>query len=308
MEFKTNEFLKNSEIKSENLKSERSDDNYSIFVEYHIYNKISYGCRFSKKKTSKTTTRFDCSKCRQILDREKRKRKNDNMESAPRKDSSSYFIKHSDDIFEWKKVQHIDECILIEYGTEICRSHKNEAVVAKSKYNMTSKQAFDGQLKILLNSEFVTTNNINKGYKSFHKARSTLDKAKNRVDASTRSNFLDADNKILKENTLTTPTKSPLEPPEYFLIYESAHSGTIILGTKFMVEHFYSSKIVLSDGTFAVAPNGYAQLYILWFLIEDFAENDVIPRSKAVAAVYCLMKTKSQKDYDEVWENLEKFR
>lgn len=75
-----------------------------------------------------------------------------------------------------------------------------------------------------------------------------------------------------------------------------------------MVERFYKARIVLSDGTFAVAPNGFTQLYILWFLPEDVAEHEIIPRCKAVAAVYFLTKTKSQKEYEEAFGALKNFR
>lgn len=62
---------------------------------------------------------------------------------TPRNQFPSYFINndYNDDELEWKKICHIIECTLTEYGSEIY------------KYNMTSKQAFDGQLKILLNDE-----------------------------------------------------------------------------------------------------------------------------------------------------------
>lgn len=99
------------------------------------------------------------------------------------------------------------------------------------------------------------------------------------------------------------------ETPDHFLVYQSgSESGVIVLGSKYLITKFFQSRVVLSDGTFKISPNGYKQLYILWFVNEATVENEEIPRNKAIAAIYFIMKTKSGAEYREAFKALEEYR
>lgn len=64
----------------------------------------------------------------------------------------------------------------------------------------------------------------------------------------------------------------------------------------------------MSDGTFKISVSGFAQTYILWYLITDTVEGEVIERNKAIAAAYFLMKSKSKTEYQELFGALELYR
>lgn len=303
--FKTNNYLENVQMLSEELQSER--EQFGIFMKFHMVGSTKFGCRYSTKCKSKNSIRYDCSVCRRHIDKSKRDFKKD--QNIPIiKETSSYFMWKDGDI-EWVKGQHIQQCTLEEYGEAICRTGKNRAVVNKSKFGTTSKQAFDGELRVLLreHKEDLTARNINNGYGSFKKSRSALDKAHKRVGAPSTSNFLNETGFISKEKTVIIPTLDLNEDSDYFLVYESPQ-GSKILGTKFLIEKWFSSEIALSDGTFKIAPNGFSQTYIVWFAMQGQCEGELISRNQGIPAAYFLMKTKSIKEYEELFNALEQYR
>lgn len=153
----------------------------------------------------------------------------------------------------------------------------------------------------------ITINNVESGFKCFHTAKSALNKAKRRINAPNPGNYLNEGNRINKAATIIIPTENLSEKEDHFLIYESP-TGSVVLGTKFLITQFFKSHIALSDGTFKIALNGYAQTYILWYIVEGTVENETVPRRKAIAAVYFLMKTKSKEEYEELFGALELYR
>lgn len=297
----TNNYINNITSKNENLHSQR--EKFSIFLQYHSERNTAYGCRFTIRRINKESIRYDCSMCRKIAD--KAGRANKNIGST----KPAYFVWSEGGAIKWIQRHHLQECVLTEYGDVLCRSAKNDAVVDKSKKALTSKQAYDSQYRNLLKDapSKITAKNINNSFKNFAVAKHALNKAHKRKNASVSSNFLDENKRIKLDSTVITPTHDVNESKEYFLIYESP-TGSVLLGTKFLVEQFFNSKTVMSDGTFKIAPHGYSQTYILWFIIEDSVEGEPIPRIKAIAAAYFLMKTKTQEEYEELFGALEYFR
>lgn len=290
---------------NDSLISQREE--YSIFIKYHQIGSITYGCRFTTKRVNKSSTRYDCAHCRKIIDKSVRKSKT-NKEIRKISEPPAYF-NWKDENIKWVKKTHIDLCTLQEYGEATCRSAKNEAVIMKSCNAMTSKQAYDCQKRSLIKKpeNEITIKNLSNSYKSFTIAKHALNKAHKRKNATISSCSLGDNKRIKKEATIVIPTENLEEAENHFLIYESP-SGSVVLGTKFLIEKFFNSKIALSDGTFKIAVKDYAQTYILWYLIEDIVEGEEIPRNKAIAAVYFLMKTKSMAEYEELFGALELFR
>lgn len=62
------------------------------------------------------------------------------------------------------------------------------------------------------------------------------------------------------------PNTNTTEERNYSLIHEANESGTIILGSRFLIRKFFESGNVGSDGTFKMAPIGYTQVCICWSL------------------------------------------
>lgn len=241
--------------------------------------------------------------CRKLIDKSTRDHKRN--EAIPRiKDPPSYFT-WDEHKLNWIQKRHITACTLQDFGNEICRSAKNDAVVLKSQNVISSKQAYEGEKRTLLKTaeNLITVQNINTSYKPFSVAKHALNKAhksKNATSTST-SSYLDGNKKIRKEATVIVPTFHLDEAPDHFLIYQSSEDS-VVLGTKFLIEKFFKSKIVMSDGTFKIAVKGWRQTYILWFLIKDTVPGEAVPRVKAVAAAYFLMKSKLQSEYEELFE------
>lgn len=302
---KTNDYIQTVTSYNDCLQSEREE--FSIFIQYHSIGKTNYGCRFTVRRKNKSSIRYDCANCRKLIDKSLRDNKTD-CTVAVIIDNPSYFIWQEDDL-KWIRKEHIERCTLIEFGDAICLTAKNQAVVAKSKYALTSKQAYDGHKRTLLKDacDQITVKNINCSYKPFSVAKHALNKAHKRKHAPASSNFLDDSKRIKKESTAVMPAYNLEENVDHFLIYQSP-SGSVVLGTKLLVEKFFNSEIALSDGTFKIAVKGYLQTYILWYLIQDTVDGEEIPRGKAVAAVYFLMKSKLKNEYEELFGALELFR
>lgn len=304
--FKTNNFLKHWNLIDEELKSERDSDN--IFIEYHQIDAISFGCRFSKRKTTKSSTRYDCSSCRSLIYNRKRKCTSESEtgnHSSDQSNTPSYlYIKRRKQI-EWKEPRHQDRCIELQsFSQAVCKSAKNEAVVAKSEYGFSSKQTYEAHLKMLL---VETVEDVESSYKSFQQARSALDKAGKRVKVAASSSVLDENGNINKESTILRQTLSLNEEPDYFLIEED-ESGLVVLGSKFLISKFFEADSVYGDGTFKIAPTGYTQVYILWYFVEATTDESDISQYKAIAAAYFIMKTKSKQEYRRAFDILEKYR
>lgn len=119
--------------------------------------------------------------------------------------------------------------------------------------------------------------------------------------------MMNDENEVDKHST-KLPKVRYLDEPDYFLIHESSESGTIILGSRFLIKIFFESRKVGSDGTFMMAPVGFTQVYMLWSLLEGIVEGETAPRSKAMPAVYKLLKGKTQAQYHEAFGVLENYR
>lgn len=155
--------------------------------------------------------------------------------------------------------------------------------------------------------DLLTANNINKWFGSFNKARAALDKAQKRAGAASNSDYLDDENNVIKKQTSILPTKCLDEDPDYLLICD-APSGSKVFGSKFLIEKFFRSSLALSDGTFKIAPSGFCQIYILWFVLEGQCSGEIVLRHKAIPAVYFLMKKKSKIEYKLMFDALENYR
>lgn len=169
---------------------------------------------------------------------------------------------------------------------------------------------YDGHIKILASTDNnkinITAEDIAEGFKTFDKAKSALKKSGQRKSAA-RMAITQADGLIDKSSTCIVKT-SPNEAADFFLISQNLESGTTVLGTKFLVKQFFESKKVLSDGTFKIAPKGYTQCYVLWFVVEGKVDGEHAIRAKAIPAVYFLLKGKNTQLYEEAFQALEEYR
>lgn len=302
---KTNDYIGTISSHNASLQSER--EQCSIFIQYHALGETAYGCRFTVRRKNKGSVRYDCAKCRKIIDQSVREHKANN--AAPIiVDKPAYFMWQLNDL-KWIKKRHLEICTMQEYGEAICLTVKNQTVVAKSQYALTCKQAYDGGRRTLIkdSAKQITVRNINCSYKPFSTAKHALNKAHKRKSSALSSNFVDGNKKIKLDSTAVIPSYNLEEDVDHFLIYQSP-TGSVVLGTKFLIERFFTSDIAMSDGTFKIAVKGYTQTYILWYLIQGTIDEEEIPRSKAVAAAYFLMKSKSQTEYQELFGALELFR
>lgn len=105
---------------------------------------------------------------------------------------------------------------------------------------------------------------------------------------------------------MLTPTTSG-EAEDFFVI-EQLESGSVILGSEFMVSKFFESNIVMSDGTFHIAPKDFAQIYILWFVKQETPFGESIPRNKAYPAFFLALKSKTTDEYREAFQAIERYR
>lgn len=117
--FKTNEFILSWKFLSDELQSEREAEN--IFIEYHQVEKISFGCRFSKRKSTNTSTRYDCSSCRSIISKRTRSKADEKIGLSFQRKTPSYFYMKKMKI-EWKEPQHQETCELQSYS--ICSVYR----------------------------------------------------------------------------------------------------------------------------------------------------------------------------------------
>lgn len=83
------------------------------------------------------------------------------------------------------------------------------------------------------------------------------------------------DGKLVKNDTIITKSFHN-ENPGYFLIDEF-DEGTILLGTKYMITQMYHSKKIIADSTFRIAPKGFTQVYIIWFIVEGVQGAEAFP-------------------------------
>lgn len=118
---------------------------------------------------------------------------------------------------------------------------------------------------------------------------------------------LNEDNEIEKSSTKLHKINSDENDADYFLIRQ-LNNGTVILGSKFLVERFFKGNKIMCDGTFIIAPEGYIQVYILWEVIEDTPFDESIARNTAIPCIYILMKTKKKQEYMEAFEEIESYR
>lgn len=73
-----------------------------------------------------------------------------------------------------------------------------------------------------------------------------------------------------------------------------------------MASKFFQSQIVMSDGTFYVAPKGYHQVYILW-VVKTEEPPEEIPRFKAFPALFFILKSKSQAEYEQCFKAIQRY-
>lgn len=198
-------------------------------------------------------------------------------------------------IKEVKKSSHHPECRVEFSGTALARSQKNAAVVYKSKYGGTCKQVYDTHTKILIASpNTLTASDVAKGFKPFEYASSALKKSNQRKSAiNIKKVDIDERNIIDKASTEIMKT-THFELVDHFLIGQDEKAGVIVLGSKFLIEKFFLSKKCMSDGTFKMAPNGFKQSYMLWYIEEGKCKNEELERSKAMLAANFILKGKSE--------------
>lgn len=177
--------------------------------------------------------RFECKKCRQLCNQDKKNGIADEKECA--------VTMNGNQIKEIKKSSHHPKCCVEYYGTAVARTAKNEAVVFKSKYGGTSKSVYDTHSKILVISSKgnkVTAEDVAYGYKTFEHAKSALKKASNRKSAITPE-VVRIEEKVIDRDTTLIMKSIPMEPDDYFLIGQDVDSGVIVLGSRFLVERFF---------------------------------------------------------------------
>lgn len=118
-------------------------DNGSFFLVYSKLNEYSVGCEYTLKRKGKFP-RYECRKCRSICDKDRRSGINTDTPAAV-----SFIGSKIKDIL---KLSHHVQCRVEFSGEALARSQKNAAVVFKSKYGGTSKQAYDKHTQILQTS------------------------------------------------------------------------------------------------------------------------------------------------------------
>lgn len=298
MSFITNDFVIDFEVSRNSYTTERNGK--GIFINFKEENNVVFGCIFTLKKTMKTKKLCQCRKCRHFLDIERK-----NGSSINATNLGSVYI--ADGNFDrWVNENHHPHCVLEPSGISTARSYKNRASIYKSEYGCTSKEAFTIHHQFLNKKEKLSAKEIGSGFGIFSKTKNTLNKSGNRKSAQ-RPKLTDKHNKVIKELTKIAPTfRNEIE--DYFLIFQN--DDLIVLGSKFMATKFFVADKLMADGTFKVAPIGYEQIYILWWIEEKYIVGDVddIQRCKAFPAFYILMKNRQQSDYETALEAIETYR
>lgn len=64
----------------------------------------------------------------------------------------------------------------------------------------------------------------------------------------------------------------------------------------------------MSDGTFKMAPKGFLQTYMLWYIAEGRVNDEYVNRSKAMLACQFVMKAKSETAYTVAFGILDRYR
>lgn len=197
----TNNYLADTQWIDKEFKTERATDAY--FFEFLTVNNKSYGCVFTTKRKGK----FQCQKCRSIIDKKryqkkcKRPRLSENInessvesvESCREEELPTTTEEEANDDdhdkgpatfnligeeVKWLDETHVESCTLISQGAATSRSYKNLAVVYKSRFKVTSKGAYDSFKGFLsMRNKDVTGEDVIEGFQTFDKAKSALDKA-----------------------------------------------------------------------------------------------------------------------------------
>lgn len=275
-------------------------ENKSIFVIYSNIDGYNIGCEFTMKKRG-TFPRYECRSCRSLSDKD---RKTGFVTDAP-----AAVTMNGNEIKTISKASHHSQCRVEFNGTAMARSQKNLAVVHKSRYGGTSKHSYDTHTRILTASNNnMTAFDIAQGFGTFQYASSALKKSNRRKNATNLPTVNVAEFDTI-DKTSTRILKSTFnEREDYFLIGQNESAGVIVLGSKFLVERLFRSKKAMSDGTFKMAPVGYKQVYMLWFIEEGTCGGEVLPRSRAILGSTFILKGKSQATYKIAFEILENYR
>lgn len=114
------------------------------------------------------------------------------------------------------------------------------------------------------------------------------------------------DKKINKSSTIIT--KSFEDETEDFFLIRHCDDDNVILGTKFLLTKLFSSKKIMVDGTFKIAPKDYRQVYIFWAVVEECANEEDIERCKAFPCIYLILKSKLKEEYMKSFQEVEKYR
>lgn len=292
--------------KVEDIALTTTRENKAFFITYsESEGNSALGCVFTLKRQCKDFMKYECKMCRRFEAQEKKV----NKENYPSHQLPSS-IQVVNGSFNFIKSTHHDSCYVESLATAFTRSEKNLCVQHKGQFSVTAKQAYDIFTKRIERSSTklnITPRDIAKGFKTFDSAKPALKKANKRKSSVQNPKMMNAEGKVDKLSTEVLKTDTSNEP-DYFLIHEAEESGTIILGSRFLIKKFFESAKVGSDGTFKMSPIGYSQVYMLWTLHEGFVEGEFAPRSKALPAIYMILKGKTQALYEEAFGVIEKYR
>lgn len=275
-------------------------ENKSIFLIYSTIDDYHLGCEYTLKKNGKFP-RYECKKCRQLCDKDKK--------NGFALDSPSAVTTAGNKLKEVKKPTHHSQCRVEFNGTALARSYKNDAVVHKSQFGGSSKEVYDTYTRIVTaTNKKVTAYDLAVGFGTYEYASSALKKANRRTSAINLPKVgVDEGDTIDKSTTLIM--KSTIyEKDDYFLVGQDQSAGVIVLGSRFLIERFFRSEKCMSDGTFKMAPKGFKQDYMLWYIAEGQYLDEVLPRSKAMLAVHFVLKGKSEATYARAFQILEEYR
>lgn len=276
-------------------------DNSSFFVSYLEQNGYILGSEFTLKRMGKYP-RYECKKCRQLCSRDRKNGVSCEKECAITIDGHN--------IHEIKKSSHHSQCRVENYGTAIARTAKNEAVVFRSKYGGSSKDVYDTHSKILVagsSESNVTASDMASGFRTFDRAKSALKKSSKRKSA-IASEPINIENEVIERSSTKIMKSIPSEPEDHFLIGQNTAAGVVVLGSRFAVERFFKSKTVMSDGTFKMAPIGFKQAYMLWYIASGQHMDEIVQRSKAIFSACFLLKDKKQSTYEVAFKILDRYR
>lgn len=235
--FQSNQIFTNSLTmrRVEDIKLTTTRENKSFFIVYSESEGNSpLGCVFTFKRHCKCFMKYECKMCRSIVDREKKAGK----ENYPSEQLPSAIKVVNGTFSEFIKVRHHESCFIETFATAFTRSEKNLRVQHKGQFGVTAKQAYDiftKRIERQAENLIITPADIAKGFKTFDSAKGCLKKASKRKSAVATPNMMDSDGKVDKMSTKLLKS-SPTAEPDYFLIYEAQHSGTIILGSRFLIK------------------------------------------------------------------------